>query len=275
VETKKVTIQKKRGPQVDYAEIEIPTDEAMIEVAQRLHSAGTACRIELDGYQAIYIPPRSILVGPSSNPLVEGEASGPWQESETFVGARCGFGKGKWFAIFDWLTEESGPVKTSTTEGVLPGRPIVMQESLLNWRPKEPPVRGTLVESEAGDLESQLASTDLHEGARIRVQADRYERDPLARAACIQYYGPTCVICGFNFAATYGDAAAGFIHVHHLRPLSAEGRDHAVDPITDLRPVCPNCHSFVHLRIPPVSIDEAIGVVKGVLALRADNSDRD
>jgi len=59
----------------------------MIEVAQRLHSARTTCRIDLDGYQVIYIPPRPILVGPSVNPLVDGEAYGPWQESETFVGA--------------------------------------------------------------------------------------------------------------------------------------------------------------------------------------------
>jgi predicted HNH restriction endonuclease len=175
------------------------------------------------------------------------------------------------------LRDDADPVKTQTTGGVLPGRPIAMQESLLDWSPKKRLPRVVPLEAESGDLESALAASadDLHEGARIRVQADRYERDSVARAACIQHYGPTCVICGFNFAAAYGDAAAGFIHVHHLRPLSADGGDHPVDPIADLRPLCPNCHSFVHLRIPPIKIDEAIGVVKVAVALRADHSDRD
>ncbi len=33
----------------------------------------------------------------------------------------------------------------------------------------------------------------------------------------------------------------GFIHVHHLKPLSEVGYEYRVDPIRDLRPVCPNC----------------------------------
>ena len=264
METTKVTIRKRRGREFDYQEIDIPTDEAMMQVAQRLHSAGTSCRLELDGYQVIYIRPRPLLEGPSHDPFVVGEAHGPWQESERLVGARCGFGKGPWLAIFDWLTADSGPVKTSTTEGVLQRRPIVVQEDLLNWRPKEPS-HSTPPESDDGDLESELA-TDRHEGARIRAEANRYERDPVARAACIRYYGATCVICGFNFAAAYGAEAAGFIHVHHLQPLSTDGQHHAVDPITDLRPLCPNCHSFVHLRTPPIEIDEAIAVVKSISA---------
>jgi hypothetical protein len=31
-----------------------------------------------------------------------------------------------------------------------------------------------------------------------------------------------------------------FLHVHHLRELAALGKEYEVDPITDLRPVCPN-----------------------------------
>ena len=85
------------------------------------------------------------------------------------------------------------------------------------------------------------------EGAARQVLVNRYERDPAARRACIAHYGPTCVVCGFSFAAAYGPLADGFIHVHHLTPLSEVGAAYVVDPVADLRPVCPNCHAVIHL----------------------------
>jgi hypothetical protein len=272
VQTKKVIIRKKRGREADYQEIEIPTDEAMIDVAQRLHSVGEACNIDLDGWQVIYVPPQSVFSGPAWNPWVEGEAYGPRQKTG-HIGARCGFGRGKWFAIFDWLTDDdSGPVKTSTTEGVLAGRPTVIQESLLDWRPKEHPRRAVSWESEPGDLESALAISgdELHEGARIRVTSDKYERDPNARKLCLRHHGAKCVVCGFDPAAIFGHAGARVIHVHHLRPLSSDGTNHAVDPIADLRPLCPNCHMFVHLRVPPLDVEEAKRLVEAIRALSQD-----
>jgi 5-methylcytosine-specific restriction protein A len=50
---------------------------------------------------------------------------------------------------------------------------------------------------------------------------------------------------------------AGFIHVHHLTPLSTIGKEYRVDPIKDLRPICPNCHAVIHSRRPAMSIEEA------------------
>ena len=44
----------------------------------------------------------------------------------------------------------------------------------------------------------------------------------------------------------YGELGKGFIHVHHLRPLSEVGGEYVVDPGADLRPVCPNCHAVIH-----------------------------
>jgi predicted HNH restriction endonuclease len=95
------------------------------------------------------------------------------------------------------------------------------------------------------------------EGAVYQVLVNRYERDPLARRRCIDHYGPTCVICGFNFGAVYGLLAAGFIHVHHLKPLAEIGEEYEVDPISDLRPVCANCHAIIHLGGECRSIEEA------------------
>lgn len=57
----------------------------------------------------------------------------------------------------------------------------------------------------------------LFEGTQVMVNA--YERNALARRLCIAHYGSVCVVCGFDFEATYGPVGAGVIHVHHLQPV--------------------------------------------------------
>ena len=54
----------------------------------------------------------------------------------------------------------------------------------------------------------------------------------------------------------YGDIAEGFIHVHHLVPLSAIKEDYQLDPVNDLLPVYPNCHAMLHRRKPPFTPEE-------------------
>ncbi len=110
---------------------------------------------------------------------------------------------------------------------------------------------------EAQDLyllpsEAELVSI---EGGRTLVQVNRFERDPKARKHCIQIFGTRCAVCGFDFVKTYGKIGAGFIHVHHLRPLSMGRTKHKVDVCRDLRPVCPNCHEMLHRKKPPFSIE--------------------
>src|SRR5262249_34037621 len=87
------------------------------------------------------------------------------------------------------------------------------------------------------------------EGAVRRVDVNRYERDRRARAACITHHGKVCSVCGFDFEKTYGTLGHGFIHVHHLTELSTVGPNYVVDPIKDLRPICPNCHAMVHREV--------------------------
>ena len=88
----------------------------------------------------------------------------------------------------------------------------------------------------------------IREGARKRVFVNKYERSSVARRRCIQKYGARCCVCGFSFRETYGKVVdEDFIHVHHVRPLSAVGKGHT-DPVEDLRPVCPNCHAVIHSR---------------------------
>lgn len=101
------------------------------------------------------------------------------------------------------------------------------------------------------------------EGSVQRILINRYERDPRAREECIRHYGTTCFLCGFDFVAVYGEVMAGFTHVHHLNLLSSVGPDYEVDPIKDLRPVCPNCHAVLHCREPPYSLDEVRALLQG------------
>lgn len=105
-----------------------------------------------------------------------------------------------------------------------------------------------------------------YEGTPVSVSLTIYERDREARAECLRHYGYSCSVCGFDFRSTYGEIGTDMIHVHHLVPVSSVHEPHAVDPIRDLRPICPNCHAVIHRRQPPFSIEE----VKRMLAVQIE-----
>lgn len=92
----------------------------------------------------------------------------------------------------------------------------------------------------------------LPEGAKVEVQVNRYERDPVNRMRCIQIYGSKCWVCDTDFEAVYGPLGQGYIVVHHIIPVSKIGANYVVSPRTDLVPLCPNCHAMVHRTDPPV-----------------------
>jgi 5-methylcytosine-specific restriction protein A len=81
-----------------------------------------------------------------------------------------------------------------------------------------------------------------------------YERNPVARKQCVEYWGCKCIICDFDFGKIYGDHGRGFIHVHHVKPLSEIKKSYTIDPKEDLRPVCPNCHTMLHRQTPAITI---------------------
>lgn len=98
------------------------------------------------------------------------------------------------------------------------------------------------------------------EGKSRDVIQTRFERNPQARKVCLNHHGYSCKICDFNFEDTFGETGRGFIHVHHLNPIAAIRQEYKLDPKNDLVPVCPNCHSMIHSRRPPFSIEEIIGI---------------
>lgn len=99
-------------------------------------------------------------------------------------------------------------------------------------------------------------SEPVIEGAKTTVTVNRYERNRNARAVCIEKHGIICSVCEFNFEETYGKVGAGFIHVHHVKPLGELGEEYELDPARDLMPVCPNCHAMLHRKSPALSISE-------------------
>ena len=97
------------------------------------------------------------------------------------------------------------------------------------------------------ELENKLQE-NLVEGEQETVTTTKYERNPQARAACLAYHGYTCKLCGMSFEKTYGPEFKDIIEVHHIVPLNQICEEYVVDPINDLIPVCPNCHTAIHSK---------------------------
>jgi hypothetical protein len=94
------------------------------------------------------------------------------------------------------------------------------------------------------------------EGAMAQVTVNKYERDPRARKECLDKFGYKCSVCDLDFEKRYGELGRGFIHVHHLKELSTVGAGYRVNPLEDLRPVCPNCHAMLHRQRPALLPEE-------------------
>jgi 5-methylcytosine-specific restriction protein A len=93
-----------------------------------------------------------------------------------------------------------------------------------------------------------LAFESANEGSRTSYFGTRYERQKDLRLRAIEFHGLDCKACGFDFEKAYGEYAKGFIHVHHVVPISTYGGEKAVNPETDLVTLCANCHAVVHRK---------------------------
>jgi len=108
------------------------------------------------------------------------------------------------------------------------------------------PSSNALDELDLNDANNGLESGT--EGQATSSYGTTYERNPKYRRQAIAIHGCSCIACGFNFGEVYGDYAEGFIHIHHIIPVSQLDVPTSIDPETDLVPLCANCHSVVHRR---------------------------
>ena len=96
--------------------------------------------------------------------------------------------------------------------------------------------------------EKSLKGGEFTEGEVEAVTSTKYERNQKARAASLAALGTACFVCGIDFEKTYGPEFAGKIEVHHIVPLSEIRKGYVINPITDLVPGCPNCHTALHSK---------------------------
>ncbi|MET4061940.1 5-methylcytosine-specific restriction protein A [Arthrobacter sp. UYP6] len=83
-----------------------------------------------------------------------------------------------------------------------------------------------------------------------QVAVNRFEHDPDAVQRCVAFHGTSCAACGLSMQQIYGPAGAEYIQVHHIVPPAAIGPDYVLDPVSDLLPMCPNCHAMSHRGAP-------------------------
>lgn len=109
--------------------------------------------------------------------------------------------------------------------------------------------------------EAEMASS--YDGAISASIVNRRERNPRNRLLCIRIHGDKCFACGCEPQVKYGKAGS-IIEVHHLEPVSLLKEPRQYDPLTDLVPLCPNCHRAVHTKRPiPLTMEELKSVLQG------------
>lgn len=110
-------------------------------------------------------------------------------------------------------------------------------------------------------------NTVIIEGTQRIVQSAVYTRSRQLRDFAIAQFTEdgriSCRACLFNFQDFYGEIGAGFIEIHHVRPVfQYEGQDTErtlEQAIENLCPICSNCHRIVHRnRATTMSIDNLI-----------------
>lgn len=170
-------------------------------------------------------------------------------------------GEGYWFlALSEWDRRNSRIVWVLREN-------VAKALERLGWVSK-PAVGVTVFPDEYSDRDC------YSEGRLLSVRLNIYERSRKAREACIRHHGCLCKVCQFDFGAAYGPIGAGFIHVHHLKSLSQIGEAYALDPVKDLRPVCPNCHAMLHRHEPPFTIEELKAQLQGTSPSIAERAQR-
>jgi len=79
-----------------------------------------------------------------------------------------------------------------------------------------------------------------------------------------QYNGNIpCEICGFSFLDFYGDIGKDYIEAHHILPIASLTKN-TIMKISDLCPVCSNCHRIIHRHKPILSVDDLKNILSNI-----------
>jgi hypothetical protein len=111
------------------------------------------------------------------------------------------------------------------------------------------------------DTLSSIDANDYEEAREMRVRHERIERirnRELVHDAKMCFKSKHqklyCEVCGFDFAAVFGERGVDFIEAHHIIPIARLEASTRLK-IADLAMVCANCHRMLH-RQPWVSVED-------------------
>lgn len=109
---------------------------------------------------------------------------------------------------------------------------------------------------------AKLPVADAYEGTEGGVVMrlhKRYERDPKLvakkRKAAAAAGKLVCEVCAFDFEAAYGALGAGYIEVHHTKPVHTLIAG-SKTKLEDLALLCANCHRMAHRKRVPITVDD-------------------
>lgn len=240
---------QKAGKTIDVNVI-APTDDEIMAVAEKLHrSAEPGSRVleSLSGWPVLYTPAHVQRETIQEIDPFTGDKVGQSKSRDQPAHAVCRIGHAMiWEAEVRW-DQNGTPILSKFPSREVSAFHPGLFDSIA--------ALGAMIGHSSMRLPEEVEPGTYPEGAIERIVVNAYERSASARAACIAHYGTRCRACEVDLGEVYGDIGEGFIHVHHLKPLAEIGQDYDVDPIQDLRPVCPNCHAMLHRTDPPMSID--------------------
>lgn len=124
----------------------------------------------------------------------------------------------------------------------------------------------------AKKIETFDENLTINEGTQTIVRTKVYKRSSKLRAQAINYYTNIdgrikCKVCCFDFEEFYGEHGAGFIEIHHQKPVfQFDGEDverTITNALENVIPVCSNCHRMIHRRRDnPLSFSEMKSHIK-------------
>lgn len=94
------------------------------------------------------------------------------------------------------------------------------------------------------------------EGPAEITETRRRARSARLRKAAVDHFTTKgslcCAVCSFDFEGAYGERGAGYIEIHHRKPIytyEQEDEEQTIrEALENLVPVCANCHRMLHRR---------------------------
>jgi len=110
------------------------------------------------------------------------------------------------------------------------------------------------------DLSEEYCDIEGRQFLKRHVTKERSSK--IIKAFKAQLTEFSCSVCGFSFEKTYGNLGIGFIEAHHTIPIGALTLQTKIS-VSDLVPVCSNCHRMLHRENPPLTVSSLQLKLKG------------